>query len=266
MLHDLALNRGRPTEAALLAEEGAQIPGERRNMLRIRVLDALYWAGNSVSGAQAAPEVAAKADAPLAATAVDRVEQYADVCVAEQSRLAKQDLRGADQALARLGGATSPRDWPGTVAASRTCLVALETMVAVARHSSNARRLIERLDSTLATAFPYEGAPRMFGVLVQSELALLTQRLWEAEGEPARALRAARRRYYGWGPESTRYLSSLLKDEGRLAALTGDRRGAIRAYEHYLALRSDPEPSLKPEADRVRAELAQLMGEPALRP
>jgi len=65
-----------------------------------------------------------------------------------------------------------------------------------------------------------------------------------------------------WGPESTRYLSSLLKDEGRLAALTGDREGAIRAYEHYLALRSDPEPSLKPEVDRVRAELAKLVGEP----
>src|SRR3989449_8234267 len=41
---------------------------------------------------------------------VDRAEQYADVCVAEQWRLAKQDLRGADQALARLRGATSPRD------------------------------------------------------------------------------------------------------------------------------------------------------------
>src|SRR5438552_12036632 len=99
-----------------------------------------------------------------------------------------------------------------------------------------------RLDSTLVAAFLYEAAPRNFAVSVESELALLTQRLWEVEGEPARALRAARRRHYAWGPESTRYLSSLLKDEGRLAALTGDRQGAIRAYEHYLALRSDPEP------------------------
>src|SRR2546427_13229353 len=83
--------------------------------------------------------------------------------------------------------------------------------------------------------------------------------LWEGEGEPVRALRAARRRYYGWGPESTRYLSSLLKDEGRLAALTGDREGAIRAYQHYLALSTDPEPSMKPEVDRVRLEPAMLV-------
>ena len=33
-----------------------------------------------------------------------------------------------------------------------------------------------------------------------------------------------------------------LREEGRLAALTGDRQGAIRAYRHYLALRGDAEP------------------------
>ncbi len=54
------------------------------------------------------------------------------------------------------------------------------------------------------------------------------------------------------------YLSTFLREEGRLAALTGDPIGAIRAYQHYLALRSDPEPSTKPEVDRVRAELARL--------
>jgi hypothetical protein len=43
--------------------------------------------------------------------------------------------------------------------------------------------------------------------------------------------------------------------------LAGDTAEAIAAYEHYLKLRSDPEPSLKPQADRVRAELASLVGE-----
>jgi hypothetical protein len=53
-----------------------------------------------------------------------------------------------------------------------------------------------------------------------------------------------------------------LREEGRLAALLGDREGAIKAYSHYLALRYNPEPAVKPEVDRVRAELAQLVGEP----
>ena len=51
------------------------------------------------------------------------------------------------------------------------------------------------------------------------------------------------------------------REEGRLAALVGDRAGAIDAYSQYLAMRYNPEPSVKPEVDRVRAELAGLVGE-----
>ena len=49
---------------------------------------------------------------------------------------------------------------------------------------------------------------------------------------------------------------------GRLAALTGDKAGAIAAYQMYLRFRSNPEPSLVPERERVEAELAKLLGEP----
>jgi hypothetical protein len=34
---------------------------------------------------------------------------------------------------------------------------------------------------------------------------------------------------------------------------------AIRAYRHYLALRSDPDPDLRPDTERMRAELAKLV-------
>jgi hypothetical protein len=42
--------------------------------------------------------------------------------------------------------------------------------------------------------------------------------------------------------------------------MTGDSAGAARAYRHYLALRSDPEPALRSAVDTVRAELARLAG------
>jgi len=42
----------------------------------------------------------------------------------------------------------------------------------------------------------------------------------------------------------------------------GSREAAIRALRHYLALRYDPEPSVRHEVELVRAELAQLLGEP----
>ena len=56
-------------------------------------------------------------------------------------------------------------------------------------------------------------------------------------------------------------ISSYLREEGRLAALAGDRAGAIRAFQRYLDLRPDPDPELKPQVDAVRAELARLVGE-----
>jgi hypothetical protein len=43
-----------------------------------------------------------------------------------------------------------------------------------------------------------------------------------------------------------------------LAAKTGDKVGAIRAYRNYLRMRADPEPSRIPQRDSVRAELAAV--------
>jgi hypothetical protein len=85
-------------------------------------------------------------------------------------------------------------------------------------------------------------------------------RLRERQGDPAAALNAVRRRSYAY--HLTDYLATHLREEGRLATLTGDRAGAIRAYRHYLVLRSDPEPSLRPGVDSVRAALAKLGGKP----
>jgi hypothetical protein len=36
--------------------------------------------------------------------------------------------------------------------------------------------------------------------------------------------------------------------------------GAIKAYRHYLALRSNPEPPLRTERDSIRAEVSRLGG------
>jgi hypothetical protein len=83
----------------------------------------------------------------------------------------------------------------------------------------------------------------------------------ESRGNLTGALRALRRRAYYVNPEELEFFSTALREEGRIAALAGDRPSAVRAYQHYLALRADPEPSQKPEVERVRAELGRLVGE-----
>jgi len=84
-------------------------------------------------------------------------------------------------------------------------------------------------------------------------------RAYESSGDRASALRIVRRGRWYYPP---RLLGTQLREEGRLAAALGDRQGAIRAYERYLALRSDPEPQLLPARDSVRAEVDRLRRRP----
>jgi hypothetical protein len=54
------------------------------------------------------------------------------------------------------------------------------------------------------------------------------------------------------------YLATQLREEGRLAARAGHREQAIQAYRHYLKLRTDPDPALRPQAEQIRQELLRL--------
>jgi hypothetical protein len=83
-------------------------------------------------------------------------------------------------------------------------------------------------------------------------------RMRERQGDLRAALAAVRRRSYAY--HLIDYLAPHLREEGRLAALTGVTAGAVAAYRHYLALRANPEPALRPGVDAVRANLAKLEG------
>ncbi|HEY0811442.1 MAG TPA: hypothetical protein VGD49_14835, partial [Longimicrobiales bacterium] len=77
-----------------------------------------------------------------------------------------------------------------------------------------------------------------------------------SSGDRAGALAALRSRPYFIGWQAL--VAASLREEGRLAAQLGDRAGATRAYQHFLALRSNPEPSLRPLNTAVQAELTRL--------
>jgi hypothetical protein len=89
---------------------------------------------------------------------------------------------------------------------------------------------------------------------------IVAARSLEAAGDIPRAYGAVRRRQT-WNSNSSPYLTTQLREEGRLAAIAGDREGAIRAYRHYLALRDAAEPSLYSQVAEVRQELRRLEGE-----
>jgi hypothetical protein len=240
----LMLNRGRPAAAyRLLTPEwsGSQFGG----LLDFQIYAALFWDGDTTAAAAAAHRLQTYLDGRPLDTAQVR-DQAAAGCALSLWLIARRDTAGAHRALGRARDAP----WPGESfppESGPVCVGAVQALLAAAQDAPAAARALRALDRLLHATTNTMDARYWIGNLVAS-------RLHEAQGDLAGALKAVRRGGEWWNP----FLSTQLREQGRLAALVGDRAGAIRAYRWYLALRTAPEPALRPEVDRVRAELLRL--------
>jgi DNA-binding SARP family transcriptional activator/TolB-like protein len=241
--HSLASNSGRPRAARAAADQMANVGTDVHASLRLHVLDALYAQGDSALGATAAAELARGVESSVAEIASTAL---ADACVLAQWRLAHGDTSDVSQAIATLH-ATRSSDAAGPAAA---CASLLQAWLDVTIGRADARK---RLEQTSTLAF----TPVTTGE-VSAYAPILLARLHERLGDRRRALEVLRRRPYmaGWPA----YLATALAEEGRLAEATADSSTARRAYEQYLALRSNPEPEVLPSVDSVRRRLEGLGG------
>jgi serine/threonine-protein kinase len=243
-VYELALNRGRPHEAQSVAM--AMSPGwSVADRLAVVVLSSLYGRGDSAAAAAAMPMLEKLAGEPFALGAKRRHDQYEYVCVVEQWHVAQRSFATTPAAIAklRIPDATAP---PWLATQNATCSAALEAALAASHSRADAGPLLERVDSMVQSGPEWRWSFPRHRFLA---------RLWEDHGDARRALVAVRRR----PRPQVRYLASDLLEEGRLAAIVGDTAGAVRAYRHYMALRLDPEPTLRAEVDAGRAELARLV-------
>jgi eukaryotic-like serine/threonine-protein kinase len=257
-LHAYQVNRGRPSKA--LADTAGTDEAEYgpHAALYQRVLDALYGDGDS-------------AGAAAAARALARGAARTDLCVATLWRLSRGETAGAAQAIGRLRR-RAPGDSPQSLTSNAVCAALLEAKLTAASGGAGAAAALDRLDALIRSgpggqrngpdaAFTLSPAyvratvgisPCAFEDFANLEVA----RLRERQGDLRGALAAVRRRPYAY--HLIEYFAPHLREEGRLAVLAGDTAAAIRAWRHYLALRSDPEPALRPGIDGVRAQLAKL--------
>ncbi len=232
----VAMNRGRPRKALGLE------PQDPEHYLD----DVLYW-NRPLEDIELVLQLEdSTTRAPLPPTAAQQRGQLVTACRVARWRLAHGETSGVESLLQRLEAGLTMGDSVVPRGASPVCTSLVRAMLAVRQGRTNALALTERVDSILIS-FPkrIDYGPSVFAM---SLFNLLVAGQFEELGQPERALAAVR-------------LSTKLYGEGRLAALTGDREGAIRAYTHYLELRSDPEPEVLPEVVAVRAELARLLGE-----
>ena len=219
----LALNRGRPREALRLLRLKRELELTDEAMLHNACLDETFSDGHPLA------LIEAKRGLPV----VGARRQSAPSFVMGLCRLARGDTTETGAIIERLERARDERAF------------ILDAFRAGIARSPEAAGLRLRLDTLV-----FRGCcagPKWIG--------LAAARLHERAGDDARALRALRAGRWLFPPQ---YLSTYLREEGELAARTGDSRAAIRAYRHYLLLRSNPEPELRREVDRVRAELARL--------
>ena len=239
-VHSVALNGGRPREAADLSESLREVQPDSSLHLRLRVLSALYGEGDLPTAQQAAESLGRAPRGGLA--------RRLDRCVLLQWRVAAGEVPSRETVPDTAPDGADDSASPG----ERLCEATVDAMRATRRRDPSAPSAVARLDALLRSG-PSEF---YFGDGAFDHATIALARLLEQSGDRAAALAALRRRPYfiGWQP----FLATSLLHEARLAAALGDRDGAIRAYEHHLALRHGPEPPRRAFTDSVRAELARL--------
>jgi tetratricopeptide (TPR) repeat protein/TolB-like protein len=256
------LARGRPSMAAAAVDEQHELLGDDPGPAHIA--NALFWDGDVAAAGRAVRSLEDRvAQHPPDVAAA--VRHAGDLCVLGQWRLWRGEeesgedvARQLDAVLARIrsGEEGDPAPVPSILGFSTTPLVYLDTcarvlgaLVLVQQGRPGARAAVDQLEAS------FRRGQMDAGFLL--ERSLILAQLWESLGDTERALAATRLRMNAY---SNRFPTDIAR-EARLAEALGDRDTAIRLSDHYLRLRSDPEPVLVPAAERARARLARLAAE-----
>jgi serine/threonine-protein kinase len=236
--HMYSMITGQPSRAVPLP---GTIPESPR--LAILAIEAHFTDGDSVAGARAGAVLERTIGTPLA----PRLELVAARFAGGQWALDLGHWDAAARAVSDLRNAPVPPDRPWFAEVPSGFALILEAELAARRRSPQLPQLLSSLDSAMTN-------PGFFAIPLIGNL--IAARLYHEQGSLPQALAATRRRVFDLDPNPL-YVTYQL-EEARLAALNGDREGAIRAYRQYLALRSGAEPRLQPQVATVRAELEAL--------
>lgn len=241
---NLAINRGRIGETRAYYQQMRTI--SPIDAIEGTIWDAVVGDGDTTLALESIQLARPIARESLASDPARRSDQYRIACALSVWGVTRGDSAGLGSMLGRLERPLLPQSRKLEAEGLHACGVAVKAWIAADQNSPAALTLIQHVDTTLA----------LVGLPVAH---LLSMRVRERMGDTTGALAILRKRRYHWN--SIEYLAPILREEGRLAAMTGDRPGAIRAYQHYLRLRENAEPRLQPQVAMVKEELSKLLGE-----
>ena len=240
-VHNYSLNRGRPARARRIA---AAMPPALAQIWP-RITDALYWDGEPAAADTAVRILLARLHGGGDRADGSRPLSVEENCALQQWRILHHDTIGVAGIIARMDdGRTDPR---ASRPIAELCRAVLDVLLALERKRPAAiRSTAAHLDSLRVRAGDY---PR------RRIAAIVSARAYEAIGDTDNALRVIRARNR---MEGTSYLSTILREEARLALAAGDTAETVRAYTDFIELRARPEPRLQAQTDSARAALARL--------
>jgi tetratricopeptide (TPR) repeat protein len=255
---NFALNLGQPGRALPLlrvAESGEECMGRPCQHSEMWLLAGTYW--DADPGVVAA--VRDSLEAALASLTADQVLQGGR---GERRRLHERCWLGiTGQIAGRTGSFLSAlalaREVEArssdfrTVRLARLCAAVLAAQQAVESGHPEAETMVLAADSIFGI-----GANQRY----QAAWHVVLSDLYASVGQTEKALGLMRRFWIVAGEERTQFLSARLLRRARLAAELGYREEALRSYEHYLWLRSDPEPVLEEKVATVRTEYEMYRG------
>jgi serine/threonine-protein kinase len=249
-----ALNAGRPDD---VPPAGPSRAYAANRFHRARIQRALSWDADTLAALESIRILGRSIAVP--ASGEGARQQLFDACIVGEWRASRGDYPAVAKAIARLRRAridSTMTDAGPTARYVSLCATLLDAMRASGLRLPEVREKVAAADS-VAREF-------IFAICCGERLSdanIQIARLWEREGDPHAALRAIARRSdrFSWAPV---YMSTFLREEGRLAALTGDTTRAVAAYRRYLAFRHNPQASLKPGVDSIRLELDALERRP----
>jgi hypothetical protein len=247
LLVQLYENLGQPARAERFLAEMASARMWHLSQ-SLRVTGAIYSQLDTIAAAKAVAELTRFADTVNAVAIVARRERWIGQAIVQLWRASRGDYSGLERTAA-MGKPLLRSPHSAEFGSEEALMIAMLEAIGESRRKGE-RAALERLDSALARG---ANAPS----LVRSLAALTAARLWEDRSDRVAALRALRRNSFDFS-NSNKDRAVISREEGRLAAMTGDKATAIKAYERYLRFRANADPSLVADREKVRAELQRL--------
>lgn len=241
--HDLYQAMGMPSRAARMLQMQSGISNDSLTSAAAAVFDALYADGDEHFALQSAAyleRLSASPNPEIAAPAA---------CITAQWRLLRGQRTDLGRTVQLLGSV--PRT-SGQYISAQLCGLVLQALAAHTARSPRLRERVETLDRFMRAG---PDVDETLGNVANFVLG----RMYSDLGEDGSALRAVKR--HALVPGGFYLISSMWREEARLRAATGDRKGAVEMYQKYLNIRTRAEPAVRRQDDAVRRELAELTGE-----